>query len=360
MYIFRFVIRAYPSSKHLHLHEWQKATLVLFIAENSLLLAEQKSIQELNKRNWIPESFEIRDTLIEEAVRTEGGAVLDAYLEAKKNKIFWLESLDSLPMTKKENTVWPSVPVLNESFVDSLITNSGGHRVTSSEAKGFTKKSADYILNPYVLELKQLEEEGLNISTRQEKIVKIFERYSLNPSVQQIDPYLLNAKDAKEYWNLVGVPIQRRIRAASKQVKSTISHLNRNDLIGGIILLNTGYMSIPHKDLIAMAKRYASKDTSSISEVIIISSWLITNGFDTTMNYAFHPQNSNRTELTRLKDTFWSSIESMMTQTITGKPTNIENIQAPIVPIHFQNNGKAYTFGSPQVQSSLLKKKNDT
>lgn len=358
MDIYRFVIRAYPDSTHAHFHEWQKATLVLFISESEPCSAEQKSLLELEKRKWVPESYELKDILIEERIREEGGNILDAYLEAKNTGIYWLESLDDLAMIRKEEKVWGTGPKLNESFVDQLIISSGGHRVTREEAGNFKEKNADYILGSFVLELKQFEQEGLEVSTRQEKIAKIINRYTLNAPAQQIDPLQLNENDFREYWEVVGIPVQKRIKAASKQVKSTINRLDGNHT-GGVILLNTGYLSIPHDFLISMAERYASKDTSSISEVVVISSWTVTNGFDTVVNYAFHPHEPSNLDLIKLRDTFWETVNRMMTQMVTGELDISTGMQEPMSPTHFKVDDKAFTFGVPEIESSLCRKKDE-
>lgn len=154
---------------------------------------------------------------------------------------------------------------------------------------------------------------------------------------------------------MVGVPVQKRIKAASKQVKSTINRLSENNYIGGVILLNTGYLTIPHKFLVSMAERYASKDTSSISEVIVISSWTVTNGFDTVVNYGFHPHEPSSTDLIKLRDTFWETVNRMMTKMVTGELDISSGMQEPMSPIHFKRDGKAFTFGVPQIESSLRK-----
>lgn len=355
--VHRFVIRAYPSPSHPKFHEWQKASLILFVADSDPHHAERKALSELEKRCWVPESFELRDTLIEDAVRTEGGEVWDAYLEAQKKGLFWLEELDSLPMCRKGETLWGSGPRLRESFVDDLISSSGGHRVTDEEAGGFIEKNADYVLGNYVLELKQFENEGLEVPTRQQKIAEIFERYMSEGPVHQLDPCKLSERDAQEYWEIVGTPIQKRIKAASKQVKSTINRLGVGEYQGGVILLNTGYLSVPHDFMVAMAERYAAKDTSVISKVIVISSWTITNGFDTVVNYGFHPHGPGCPELTKLKDTFWSAVTALMTRMIKGQLDPDMGLQEPMSPTHFRKGGKAFTFGVPQLESTLKKGK---
>ncbi|SCY77577.1 hypothetical protein [Desulfoluna spongiiphila] len=357
MDIYRFIIRGYPASTHPQFHEWQKATLVLLISASDPYSAEQKSLLELEKRKWAPESYELKDILIEERVREEGGVVLNAYVEAGNRGVYWHERLDDLAMTQKGSEVWGTGPKLNEDFIDSLIIDSGGHRVTREEAGNFKEKNADYVLGTYILELKQFEQEGLEVSTRQEKISQIFDSNLSSGPAQQIDPYQLNESDFQEYWNVVGIPVQKRIKAASKQVKSTIKRLGEENYTGGVILLNTGYLTIPHELLVSMAERYAKKDTSSISDVIVISSWTMTNGFDTVVNYGFHPHEPSSLDIVKLRDTFWSTINRMMTQMITGELDVSSGMQEPMSPTHFKIDDETFTFGVPQLESSLRKKK---
>nr|VFJ69442.1 MAG: hypothetical protein BECKDK2373C_GA0170839_12182 [Candidatus Kentron sp. DK] len=143
MEIYRFVIRAYPASTHPQFHGWQRATIVLFISESDLYSAEQKSLLELEKRKWVPESYNMKDILIEERIREEGGDILDAYIEAENKGVYWLEDLDALPMIRKGEDVWGAGPKLNEYFIDLLIIDSGGHRITREEAGNFEEKNAD-------------------------------------------------------------------------------------------------------------------------------------------------------------------------------------------------------------------------
>jgi hypothetical protein len=357
MKVYRFIFRAYPSETHTEFYGWQKSTLVLFIADFDPYAAEQKALNELKARNWIPESFELRDTLIRDAVLAQGGEVWDAYLQAESKGIFFMEELDSLPLCKKGEKLWGTGPRLTEKFVDNLIEESGGHRVTREEAGGFLEKNADYILGKYVLELKHLENEGLLVESRQKKIGELFKRYLSEGSVHQIDPYKLSEQDFKEYWEIIGVPIQRSIKTASKQVKATIAHLGQDKFEGGVILLNTGYLTVPHDFLVAMAERYAAKDTSSIGNVIVISSWTITNGFDTVVNYGFHPHESDCSDLHKLSDTFWATVTKLMTQMITGELDPERGAQEPMSPVYFNHEGEMFTFGIPQLESSVTRKK---
>ncbi|MBW1784005.1 MAG: hypothetical protein JRL30_25105 [Deltaproteobacteria bacterium] len=357
MDVHRFIIKAYPTGVHPEFHMWQKATLVLFVANPDPYIAEQMALDELKRRCWVPEEIKHRDTLIREVVQKQGGEVWDAYVQAEQGKLFWLEDLDSLPMCKKGEELWGTGPRLTEAFVDNLIENSGGHRLTAEEAGEFREKNADYVLSKYVLELKHFENEGLSVETRQQKIGELFQRYFAETPVRKIDPYTLSDRDFQEYWEIVGVPIQKRIKAASKQVKTTIARLGPEQYEGGVILLNTGYLTVPHDFLVAMAERYASKDTSTIRHVIVISSWTITNGFDTVVNYGFHPREPTCSDLQKLRDVFWGTVEKLMTQMITGELDSESGMQQPMSPVYFNHQGEMFTFGVPQLESSFKRGK---
>lgn len=357
MDVHRFIIKAYPTKDHPEFHVWQKATLLLFIGNTDPFVAEQEALEELKRRCWVPEAFEYRDTLIRAAVQEQGGEIWDAYVQAEQGSIFWLEDLESLPMCKKDEALWGTGPKLTELFVDTLIEDSGGHRLTAEEAGEFREKNADYVLGSYVLELKQFENEGLAVETRQRKIGELFQRYLGDGHVRKIDPYTLSDKDFEEYWEIVGVPIQKRVKAASKQVKTSIARLGPEKYEGGVILLNTGYLTVPHDFLVAMAERYASKDTSSIKHVIVISSWTITNGFDTVVNYGFHPHEPTSSDLKKLRDVFWATVERLMTQLITGELDPESGMQQVMSPTYFNHKGEVFTFGVPQLESSLKRGK---
>lgn len=330
----------------------------MFVANPDSYAAVQNALDELNHRCWVPEAIEHRDILVREAARKEGGEFWEAYLQAEQGNLFWLEDLENLPMCEKSVELWGTGPRLTETFVDNLIQNSGGHRLTAAEAGEFREKNADYVLSKYVLELKHFENEGLAVETRQKKIGELFQRYFAEGPVRKIDPYNLSDRDFEEYWEIIGVPIQKRIKAASKQVKATIARLGQEQYEGGVILLNTGYLTVPHDFFVAMAERYASKDTSSIRHIIVISSWTITNGFDTVVNYAFHPHETACSYLEKLRDVFWATIENLMTQMITGELNPESGMQQPMSPTYFNHEGEVFTFGVPQLKSSLKRDKN--
>lgn len=170
-----------------------------------------------------------------------------------------------------------------------------------------------------------------------------------------LDPFLLNREDGEKYLDIVGTPIKKRILSASKQIKATVERLGPDKYKGAVILLNTGYSSIPHRFLEYLANRYASKDTRSVDVVISISSWTVTNGFDSRIDFAFSPHESDNLHLKDLCGTFWEQIENLMTEWARSGFVQTNNSQEPMGPISFEHENKTFTLGSPKLESTIPK-----
>lgn len=351
----RFIVRAYPSEKHEKYFPWQATTVVVLVGENNKEISQRIALKELSKRNWVPEKFIRMDTMIEELVRKEGGDLWEAYKKAQKGEIFWLEDTEEIPFSTKDKPTLMSAPRLTEEFIDRVIEGAGGHRLSKEEAAECLGKNADYILDDFVIELKDLQQEGLSVSTRQKKIAELFSKYPSDGPVQKLDPFILSDTDFKKYMDIVGTPVKKRILAANKQIKSTIKRTGLNNHKGIAILLNTGYSSIPHKFLEYLGNSYASKYTSSVEYVVIISSWTITNGFDSMVKFAFSPHEPDDESIEKLHTSFWKNINELMEEWArTGfMPQN--NQQYPMKPISFELEDKHYIFGVPKIESSVPK-----
>lgn len=129
MSVQRFIFRAYPSEDHPRYYPWQAATIAIFIGDNNNERALRAALNELAGRNWTPERVVLRDTLKKDRVRQEGGAVWQAFTQAEGGETFWLENLESLPMTTKENGQHLAAPRLSEEFMDRVVSEAGGRQL---------------------------------------------------------------------------------------------------------------------------------------------------------------------------------------------------------------------------------------
>lgn len=355
MEVQRFILKAHPSKEHKKYYSWQGATLVVLVGEDDKALAEHKALVEIKRRNWIPDEFIRKDTLIEHLVREQGGSLWPAYCEAKKGSIYWVEDVDDIPFSTKDNPISMSAPRLSETFVDKFVENAGGHRATAAESADFKEKNADYIFNDYVIELKDLQEEGLSVVSRQQKIAELYSKYACNDSLVKLDPSILSEIDYKEYLEIIGRPIRKRMLSASKQLKATINRLGEGKYKGIVILLNTGYLSVPHEILETLSRRYARNGSGTIHAVITITSATLTNGFDTRVNFAFSSSKPEDDEIIKLRDSFWNSINELMTIWARNGFSGDEDVQTPMQPISFEKDGSIYTLASPKIKSTVPK-----
>lgn len=343
----RICVRAKPKSTHPDYFEWQTASICMFIPENDKSLAVQRAREELAGRQWDFISYESKATLIEDRVRQAGGEVWEAFRSAQKGQLLFKVFPDCfLSGDKNDKPVLPAR--ITEKFMDYVVVDAGGRRF-SEEEKRTGIKNADYLIGGFVFELKDLQEEGLKKGEHQKKIVEIFSHYFPNKSEISIDPSILSKSDYLKYLDIIGAPIKTHIRSASKQIKDTKLLLGRPDLLGGIILLNTGFGSFPHEIFAEQVERYARKDSKQLYAVVSISVWTHTNGFDSYVFYKFSPPESEQKEVIALQEAFSKRFLQMMTDVIQGKIEKTMEMASPASPVVFEHNGIDFAWIPPRI-----------
>ena len=153
----------------------------------------------------------------------------------------------------------------------------------------------------------------------------------------------------REYMDIVGGPIKTHIRSASDQIKKTKAHLQNANLHGGVILLNTGYGSLPPKLFERLVERYAKKDSRQIGAIVCISVWLITNGFDTNMNFKFYPKTSTNRTVEKIGNVFMEYVNEWMTEFARSGFTPAGLVTDPLKPIAFEQDGIIFSTVPPQI-----------
>ena len=88
-------------------------------------------------------------------------------------------------------------------------------------------KNADYLMPGAVLELKIIEEEGLEKKTRQDKIRKLLSDNYILPKTVDIDIKRIPDDIKPEYKKILGGPIKTAVKKAAKQIKDTKFHLKK-------------------------------------------------------------------------------------------------------------------------------------
>jgi hypothetical protein len=354
----RFVARVKPHRDHPRYFEWQTGIACLFIGETDKTKAQELADREIRCRGWERIEFVERATLIEEHVRREGGAVLDAYLKAQAGEPFYVEELDEIAFATKASHPPLMAPRLTESFLDRVVLAAGGERLDTDHTSPNRPKTADYRVGDLVLELKDLQTESLEVRTRQEKLAALFAS-KLRPDRSVIvDPSILSDSERLVYVDIVGRPVRERLKEASRQVRATLARFATPKIRGGAILLNTGYGSVSADLLFQIAEEYTAR-SSTLSVAVCISAWAVTNGFDSVCQFAFNPREGGHPDVGRLRCAFWGEIEAMMTEWRRAGFAPPANAADPLRPIVFEAAGGVFTVPAPKPPNSVGKSASD-
>ncbi|MHB8828940.1 MAG: hypothetical protein ACYC6Q_05360 [Syntrophales bacterium] len=351
----RFLVRVCPAPDHPEYYPWQTAQLCLFVGDDDHGRSFKTACKEIEHRQWLPIGPFTKETLIEDRVLSDKNEdIKSAYLEAKAGKIFFGEWLEQMPMAKKGHLPLMKAPRIDENFMDQVIINAGGRRLNSTETKKESIRNADYVLNDVVVELKDIQKEGLLVATRQKKLAQLFRGLAEGDDYAALAPSSLSKMQWREYLDILGGPIQNQVKSAAKQIKASRPILNCNR--GAVIFLNTGYSTIPHELFSAIVDRYCIKDTQQIDFSISISSWLLTNGFESEVLFAFDPHEGGCDLIEAIRISFWNQINNMMTQWAQDGFQDEREMLHPIEPIAFRSDGMYFSTQPRQLLSELDKK----
>lgn len=302
---------------------------------------------ELEKRHWTLIKIEGHDRLIEKLVREHGGEILAAYEQAQRGKIVFKIFPGGLHGEGKSRQMM--VPArITEQFIDKVVAQAGGKRIdTSSLASG--ERSADYLLGRYAFELKDLQEEAMEKGPHQRRLAELFRPYARGKTQVSIDPSILSKGDFQKYLDILGRPIQGHVRSAAGQIKATKERMGRPDMLGGLILLNTGFGTYPHDQFAAQVERFARKDSSEFSDVISIIIWNHTNGFDTNVHYKISPEQTDTPEILAFQNAFDKCFMEMMTAMVRGEIPEDKNAAPMSRTVGFSNSGIDFSWEVPKL-----------
>jgi hypothetical protein len=344
-------------ASHPEYFEWQTAEIYFFIRGSEMPQAEPLVREELARRQWAFLKYLARRRLDVEQARNKGGEVWDAHLHAQEDGLFVKVVPEQFGAGKNGPPLIRPARI-SESFMTDVIIDAGGRRVIEDNSPQ-TSLNADYLLGDFIFELKDLQEEAQEKEEHQAKIAALFAPYSQGLTAVSVDPSLLSKADLWRYLEILGGPLQRHVKKASKQVKATRTLLDRPDLRGGLILLNTGFSSYPHDLFAEQVERYAKKDSSQFEAVISITIWMETNGFDSYVFYRFSPADQGPPEVMAIRQAFDNRFRQMMTDLMRGLlPGDVEQM-LPRRPIAFSVSGIDFNWEPPRIPFPWDKTKNE-
>ena len=159
-----------------------------------------------------------------------------------------------------------------------MIERAGGVRLHTDHHKQDVK-GADYRLGSAVIELKMLDEEGLDKPERQAKLAALFRQHEPSRPVVVLGRGRLPDADRARFDRIVETPIKTAIAKAKDQLRqSRLCNPNADRSV--LMVVNNGYATLDHKALKALVARRVRNDSSEIDAVIVAGIYYHSDGFD--------------------------------------------------------------------------------
>jgi hypothetical protein len=133
---------------------------------------------------------------------------------------------------------------LEENDFDAMVTRAGGQRLSPDHTRE-DRPNADYALGEAVVELKLVEEEGLEKEERRRKVAEVFRSQQPDRSVVILRPDLLDDAAQRAYYSAMAGPIKGHVKKAAKQLQASATRLG-NEPVRVLLLINNGYGALSH------------------------------------------------------------------------------------------------------------------
>jgi len=238
---------------------------------------------------------------------------------------------------------------LTENDFDEIVLKARGKRLTNDDSRE-DQPNADYLFEDSVVELKFIEEEGLEKKQRRQKIAEIFkERFPNKPVVVLSTANLEDDKKLK-YYQLLSTPIKTHIKKAAEQLKQADNNYPNKTRVA--ILINTGYGSLYHEEFKEIAIKRATNDTQQIDSLVVGGIYFYSDGFDSYVLCPFDeiPINLNKrfTSFDKLNKEWGAFMNSFMTSVIRND-RDIQPDRLPVLEINFEVDDVKYVKPAPPI-----------
>jgi len=239
---------------------------------------------------------------------------------------------------------------ISESEIEAVVNSAGGRRA-HLDADKRSLQGADFVLGSSVIELKILEDEGLDKLERQHKLAKLFRKKFPHRPTIVLDRKLLDIQGQREYEKIMEGPIKTEIRKARKQLKQSRSELNVINTV--LWVINNGYSSLDHSELMELVENRVRNDTSNIDDVVVSGAYFYSDSFDNFVLWVIDciPINSDRCfqGFGALHEAWNALATRIMTESLT-KPEEADETKEPIVDLSFQLDGVTYVMPAPLME----------
>jgi len=236
---------------------------------------------------------------------------------------------------------------LSEAEIEAVVIGAGGRRA-HPDADRRSLRGADFVLGSSVIELKILEDEGLDKPERQRKLAKLFRgRFPSRPTIV-LDPSLLDTQGQRAYDRIVEGPVKTAVSSARKQLQQSRSEHNARCTV--LWVINNGYSSLSHSALMELVARRARNDSSDIDAVVVSGAYFYSDSFDSiflwpidcTPIYLERPFQ----DFEALRDA-WNGLASDRMTALLHEPAVADHTKGPVVDLSFRLEGVTYVMPTP-------------
>jgi len=240
---------------------------------------------------------------------------------------------------------------LSEAEIETVVIRAGGKRA-HPDADRRNLRGADFVLGSSVIELKILEDEGLDKPERQQKVANLFrERYPARPTVV-LDRGLLDAQGQRSYDRIFEGPVKTAVSSARQQLQQSRSEHNATSTV--LWVINNGYSSLSHSALMELVARRARNDSSDIDAVVVSGAYFYSDTFDSFFLWpidctSINPDRSFQ-DFEVLRDA-WNEFATDRMTALLREPAAADDTKGPVVDISFRLEGVTYVMPAPPMGS---------
>ena len=236
---------------------------------------------------------------------------------------------------------------LSEAEIETVVIRAGGKRA-HPDADRRSLRGADFVLGSSVIELKILEDEGLDKPERQQKLAKLFRKRFPSRPTTVLDRSLLNKQGQRAYDKIFEGPVKTAVRSARKQLQQSRSEHNARSTV--LWVINNGYASLSHSALMELVARRARNDSSDIDTVVVSGAYFYSDSFDSiflwpidcTPIYLDKPFQ----DFEVLRDA-WNGLASDRMTALLNESAVADHTKGPVVDLSFKLEGVTYVMPTP-------------
>lgn len=238
---------------------------------------------------------------------------------------------------------------ITEDEIERMLARVGGRRA-HPDADRRDRRGADFVIGNSVVELKILEEEGLDNPERQRKLAELFRKqFPTRPTIV-LDREALDEKGKRAYDNISETRIKKLVASAREQLLQSRMELATTSSV--LWVINNRHSSLSHDALKELVARRARNDTKEIDAIVVSGAYFYSDGFDSYLLWPIDcvPINLHRplVEFEALR-AGWNSFADARMTALMHVTVSAYASKGPIVDLSFKHEGVTYVMPTPQM-----------